>query len=250
MGRPRGTACYRDSPEIEKIRERLNATVKTYSGDELELVKSEILAARAQRSAPPALAPADAPVIEKRSPDDHAVIAPAVEAAPTIETPTPAPPVLEDDRKEDTMPKADDRIYIAEAAELLGIGLSGVRDLAQRGRLPSKKEGPHQRSPLTFLRSDVLALIEERKNGGPRPAERPKRAKANGHAAPPASQPPDAANDDADLIDEDPPEHLAEGRAAAATILRLWRGGLVTIDECVELLCAVEARAAGHVAEA
>lgn len=72
---------------------------------------------------------------------------------------TPAP-VNPDDGPTDS--GDSDVMTAAEVAAYLRLKPSTVADLARRGTLPSIKLGRHRR----YLRSDVLAFIEEQRDAG------------------------------------------------------------------------------------
>ena len=56
----------------------------------------------------------------------------------------------------------DRLLTAAEAAELLAMNVSWVRDATREGRLPHVKLGRYRR----YVRADMLAWVEEQKVGG------------------------------------------------------------------------------------
>jgi excisionase family DNA binding protein len=69
------------------------------------------------------------------------------------------------------MPPDGEFIRIGEAAKLLGIHPSTLHTWALQGRVRHYRIGPAKRA-IRFLRSDILALIDERRaKGEPEPPE-------------------------------------------------------------------------------
>jgi len=63
-----------------------------------------------------------------------------------------------------SMEHAQDEIGLQEASELLGISRNRLNELAKCGAIPSRLElSPEGRAVRLIQRSDVLALLEERR---------------------------------------------------------------------------------------